>query len=46
VPELTRLALDDGVSVFVFKADAPTTIDAFATEAAPAVRDRVAAARA
>ena len=46
VSELTRLALEEGVSVFVLMADDATTIEAFATEVAPAVRDRVAAARA
>jgi hypothetical protein len=45
IPELTRLALEDGVSVFVLMADDPTAIEAFATEVAPAVRERVTAAR-
>jgi hypothetical protein len=44
-PELTRLALEDGVSVFVLMADDATAIEAFATEVAPAVRERVTAAR-
>jgi hypothetical protein len=45
IPELTRLALEDGVSVFVLMADDATAIEAFATEVAPAVRERVTAAR-
>ena len=35
IPELTRLALEDGVSVFVLMADDATAIEAFATEVAP-----------
>jgi alkanesulfonate monooxygenase SsuD/methylene tetrahydromethanopterin reductase-like flavin-dependent oxidoreductase (luciferase family) len=45
VPELTRLALEDGVSVFILMADDAPVIEAFATDVAPAVRDRVGEAR-
>jgi alkanesulfonate monooxygenase SsuD/methylene tetrahydromethanopterin reductase-like flavin-dependent oxidoreductase (luciferase family) len=44
VEQLTRLALEDGVSTFVVMADDARTIEAFAAEVAPEVRRRVAAA--
>jgi alkanesulfonate monooxygenase SsuD/methylene tetrahydromethanopterin reductase-like flavin-dependent oxidoreductase (luciferase family) len=43
--EMTRLALEDGVGTFLVMADDPDVIRALA-EVAPAVRERVAAARA
>ncbi|WP_423462526.1 LLM class flavin-dependent oxidoreductase [Promicromonospora sp. MS192] len=45
VEELTRLALEDGVSGFIATADDPDQIRAFALEVAPAVREAVAAER-
>ena len=36
--ELTRLALEDGISVFVVAADDPGTLEQFAGDVAPAVR--------
>jgi alkanesulfonate monooxygenase SsuD/methylene tetrahydromethanopterin reductase-like flavin-dependent oxidoreductase (luciferase family) len=46
VGELTRLALDDGISTFIAMADDAATIELFAAEVAPAVRELVAAERA
>jgi hypothetical protein len=46
VEELTRLALEHGFSTFVAMADDAATIEGFATEVAPAVRELVAAERA
>ena len=46
VEELVRLALEDGISTFVFMTDDAAAIDRVAAEIAPAVRERVAAARA
>lgn len=45
VEKLTRLALDDGVGTFIVMGDDAPTIETFATEVAPAVRERVAAER-
>jgi hypothetical protein len=45
VEELTRFALEDGIGTFILMADDARTIQAFAEEVAPAVRDRVAAER-
>ncbi|MEV5894798.1 LLM class flavin-dependent oxidoreductase [Nonomuraea fuscirosea] len=44
--ELAELALDHGVSVFILMARDARTIERFAAETAPAVRDLVAAGRA
>ena len=44
--ELTRLALEDGVGTFIVMADDAATIETFANEVAPVVREQVAAARA
>ncbi len=44
--ELARLALEDGVSTFILMADDTATIEAFASEVAPAVRELVADGRA
>ncbi len=46
VEELVRLALEDGISTFVVMADDAATIELFAGEIAPAVRELVAAERA
>jgi alkanesulfonate monooxygenase SsuD/methylene tetrahydromethanopterin reductase-like flavin-dependent oxidoreductase (luciferase family) len=46
VEELARLAVEHGFSTFVAMADDPRTIELFATEVAPAVRELVAAERA
>src|SRR6478735_7220640 len=43
--QLTDLALVDGISTFILSSDDETTLRAFATETAPAVRAAVAAAR-
>jgi iron-sulfur cluster repair protein YtfE (RIC family) len=43
--ELTRLALEDGIGTFFVMGDDPDTIESFATEVAPAVRELVAVAR-
>lgn len=43
--DLARLALEDGVSVFVVMGDDPDTLRRFADEVAPAVRSLVAADR-
>jgi hypothetical protein len=45
VEELTRFALEDGIGTFILMADDAQTIQAFAEEVAPAVRERVAAER-
>jgi hypothetical protein len=44
--ELTRLALEDGISSFILASDDAGTVQTFAAEVAPEVRERVAAARA
>jgi alkanesulfonate monooxygenase SsuD/methylene tetrahydromethanopterin reductase-like flavin-dependent oxidoreductase (luciferase family) len=46
VEELARLAVEDGFSSFIAMADDAATIEVFATEVAPAVRELVAAERA
>jgi alkanesulfonate monooxygenase SsuD/methylene tetrahydromethanopterin reductase-like flavin-dependent oxidoreductase (luciferase family)/hemerythrin-like domain-containing protein len=46
VEEWTRYALEDGIGTFVVMADDAATIETLAAEIAPAVRERVAAARA
>jgi alkanesulfonate monooxygenase SsuD/methylene tetrahydromethanopterin reductase-like flavin-dependent oxidoreductase (luciferase family)/hemerythrin-like domain-containing protein len=46
VEELAGLALDQGTSGFILGADDPTSIQLFAQEVAPAVRELVAAERA
>src|SRR5436190_9316028 len=46
VDELTRLALEDGVSTFVLIGDDEAATRTFAEEVAPAVRDQVAGERA
>ena len=46
IEELVRFALDDGVGTFIVMTDDPGTLQAFASEVAPAVREQVAAARA
>jgi alkanesulfonate monooxygenase SsuD/methylene tetrahydromethanopterin reductase-like flavin-dependent oxidoreductase (luciferase family) len=46
VEELARLALADGISVFIAMADDPATIEEFATAVAPAVRELVEDGRA
>lgn len=43
--EIARLALEDGVSVFITMADDPTYLQRFAQEIAPTVRERVARER-
>lgn len=43
--ELTNLALADGVSTFIVAADDPATMDYFATEVIPQVREAVADGR-
>jgi alkanesulfonate monooxygenase SsuD/methylene tetrahydromethanopterin reductase-like flavin-dependent oxidoreductase (luciferase family)/hemerythrin-like domain-containing protein len=45
VEELTRLALDEGIGTFILMADDAGAIETWATEIAPAVRERVAAER-
>jgi alkanesulfonate monooxygenase SsuD/methylene tetrahydromethanopterin reductase-like flavin-dependent oxidoreductase (luciferase family) len=45
VDQLVRLAVDDGFSVFIAASDDPDELRRFAGEAAPAVREGVAAAR-
>jgi hypothetical protein len=45
VEELTRYALEDGIGTFILMADAAAAIQTWATEVAPAVRERVAAER-
>lgn len=44
--ELARFALEDGIGTFIVMGDDATTIERFAAEVAPAVREQVAAARA
>jgi alkanesulfonate monooxygenase SsuD/methylene tetrahydromethanopterin reductase-like flavin-dependent oxidoreductase (luciferase family) len=44
-PQLTELALTDGISTFVLSSDDETTLRAFAAEIVPEVRAAVAAAR-
>ncbi len=44
--EMARLALEDGVSVFIMGSDDPDDIRRFAEVTAPEIRDRVAQARA
>ena len=39
--ELTRMVLEDGVSVFIVASDDPATLERFAGEVAPAVREAV-----
>ncbi|MFU8873962.1 LLM class flavin-dependent oxidoreductase [Micromonospora sp. SL4-19] len=46
VEELAGLALDHGISAFILGADDPTSIQLFAQEVAPSVRELVAAERA
>jgi alkanesulfonate monooxygenase SsuD/methylene tetrahydromethanopterin reductase-like flavin-dependent oxidoreductase (luciferase family) len=46
VDELVRYALEDGIATFIVMADDATTIQTFASEVAPAVREQVAAGRA
>lgn len=43
--ELTQIALDYGISGFILAADDPATIELYAAEVAPAVRELVAAGR-
>ncbi len=45
VDDLAAYALDDGISTFILMADDSDTIRRFATEVAPAVRERVVAGR-
>ncbi|HET8616213.1 MAG TPA: LLM class flavin-dependent oxidoreductase, partial [Actinomycetales bacterium] len=45
VEELTRLALDDGISVVILGSDDPQQLRAFAQDVAPAVREAVDDAR-
>ena len=45
VDQLTLMALDYGVSVFLVGGDDPTTLARLGNEIAPAVRDNVARAR-
>jgi alkanesulfonate monooxygenase SsuD/methylene tetrahydromethanopterin reductase-like flavin-dependent oxidoreductase (luciferase family) len=45
VEELATMALEDGVSTFIFASDDPATLQQFAEEVAPALRERVAVAR-
>lgn len=45
VEELTRLALDDGVSTFILTGDDPSLLHVFGEEIAPAVREAVAEER-
>lgn len=46
VEQLVPIALDGGISTFILASDDPDTIETFATRVAPAVRERVASARA
>ncbi|HSZ39102.1 MAG TPA: LLM class flavin-dependent oxidoreductase [Trebonia sp.] len=43
--DLTRLALEDGVSTFIVMGDDPRALEYFAAEVAPAVREQVERAR-
>ncbi|HEX4678339.1 MAG TPA: LLM class flavin-dependent oxidoreductase [Gaiellaceae bacterium] len=45
VNELTRYALEDGIATFLVMADDANTLQRFASEIAPAVREQVAAER-
>ena len=45
VEELLHYVLDDGVSTFILGSDDPRTLETFAAEVAPALRDAVAAER-
>jgi len=45
IRQLSALALDEGISVFILASDDRRTIERFAREVAPAVREHVAAAR-
>ncbi|HEV7639450.1 MAG TPA: LLM class flavin-dependent oxidoreductase [Gaiellaceae bacterium] len=45
VDELIRYALEDGIATFLVMADDANTLQAFASEVAPAVREQVAAER-
>jgi alkanesulfonate monooxygenase SsuD/methylene tetrahydromethanopterin reductase-like flavin-dependent oxidoreductase (luciferase family)/iron-sulfur cluster repair protein YtfE (RIC family) len=45
VEELTQYALEDGIGTFIVMADDADTIERFASEIAPAVREQVAAGR-
>jgi hemerythrin-like domain-containing protein len=45
VEELTRFALEEGIGTFLLMADDAATIQTWAAEVAPAVRERVAAQR-
>jgi alkanesulfonate monooxygenase SsuD/methylene tetrahydromethanopterin reductase-like flavin-dependent oxidoreductase (luciferase family) len=45
VDELVRYALEDGIGTFIVMGDDARTIESFASEIAPAVREQVAAAR-
>jgi 3-dehydroquinate synthase class II len=44
--QMARLAVEDGVSVFILGSDDPQEIRRFATVTAAEIRDRVGAARA
>lgn len=46
VDELLPLVVDDGVSTLILASDDPGTLETFATEVAPALRERVAEERA
>ena len=46
VAELVRMALEDGVGTFILMSDDATTIQAYASDVAPAVREDVEAQRA
>ena len=39
---LARMTLEDGVSIFILASDDPKTLERFAAETAPAVREHVA----
>lgn len=45
VEEMTRMAVEDGISSFILMADDPALVETFAREIAPAVRQQVAAER-
>jgi hemerythrin-like domain-containing protein len=45
IDDLARYAVEDGVGTFIVMTDDPGTLQAFATEVVPAVRERVDAAR-
>lgn len=46
IEQLTELALEEGISAFILASDDRATLERFAREVAPAVRERVAAERA